>query len=54
MHDERQYPRPDTFDPDRFLEGCRKDGLSIGEEMIDSAPDPRSVVFGFGRRCVVL
>ena len=36
LHDERQYPEPDTFNPDRFLDS--------------NQPDPTLYVFGFGRR----
>lgn len=41
MHDEVVYPEPETFNPDRWLKDRRID---------DSLSDPRSVVFGFGRR----
>jgi cytochrome P450 len=36
LHDEKQYPDPHTFNPDRFLD--------------DTQPDPTTIVFGFGRR----
>ena len=36
LHDERKYPEPDRFNPDRFLDS--------------SQPDPGLYVFGFGRR----
>jgi hypothetical protein len=36
LHDERQYPEPDIFNPDRFLDS--------------NQPDPALYVFGFGRR----
>lgn len=40
LHDETDYPQPETFNPERFLKG--------GE--IDTAVrDPTTVVFGFGR-----
>ncbi|KAK0184475.1 cytochrome P450 [Armillaria mellea] len=37
--DEKLYPRPDLFDPDRFM--------SEGQ---DTVKDPRNYIFGFGRR----
>ena len=40
LHDNDTYPDPDTFNPERF------DGVFADQ------PDPRNVVFGFGRRCV--
>lgn len=40
LHDPRIYPHPDKFDPERF----------IGP---NAQPDPRRVVFGFGRRTCV-
>jgi cytochrome P450 len=36
LHDEKQYPDPHTFNPDRFLD--------------HNQPDPTTIVFGFGRR----
>lgn len=36
LHDEKQYPDPDLFNPDRFLDSDQ--------------PDPSLYVFGFGRR----
>ena len=36
LHDEKKYPDPDTFNPNRFLD--------------PSQPDPSNLVFGFGRR----
>ncbi|CAA7262059.1 unnamed protein product [Cyclocybe aegerita] len=41
MHDAEQYPDPFTFNPERFL---KKDGNGTVQ------PDPRELVFGFGRR----
>ncbi|KAI0083867.1 cytochrome P450 [Irpex rosettiformis] len=40
LHDERVYPEPSTFNPDRFLNG----------EGRTPQNDPRDVAFGFGRR----
>ena len=42
FHDEAIYPKPRTFDPERFL----KDG-----ELDRSVKDPEERVFGVGRRC---
>lgn len=41
MHDEKMYPNPHTFNPDRFM----KDG-ALNSEVLD----PAEIVFGFGRR----
>ena len=40
MHDEKMFPDPERFSPERHLS---KKGM-----------DPASVVFGMGRRCVLL
>lgn len=42
MHDEEEYPDPDIFLPERFLDENGK----INKEI----RDPMSVAFGFGRR----
>ncbi|KAK0229754.1 cytochrome P450 [Armillaria nabsnona] len=39
LRDEKLYPRPDVFDPERFM----------GEGQ-DPVKDPRNYIFGFGRR----
>jgi cytochrome P450 len=41
MHDEADYPNPETFKPERYL----KDGYPDL-----SVRDPTSLAFGFGRR----
>ncbi|KAG5644264.1 hypothetical protein DXG03_008749 [Asterophora parasitica] len=41
LHDEKEYPDPFTFNPDRFM----KDGKLNGDTR-----DPSPVAFGFGRR----
>lgn len=42
LHDERKYPQPDRFFPDRYL---NEDG-----SLNPTAPDPTETSFGFGRR----
>ncbi len=44
LHDERVYPEPARFNPDRFLEG----------EGRTPQQDPRDIAFGFGRRYVAV
>ena len=43
-HDPEVYTDPDVFRPERFI-------AENGETL---PPDPRTLVFGFGRRCVFL
>lgn len=42
MRDEKLYPNPDIFNPERFL-----DEVDLQTE---AKRDPRNYVFGFGRR----
>lgn len=42
MYNEEYYPNPSVFNPDRFM----RDG-KLSHEGI---PDPRTIIFGFGRR----
>ena len=42
--DEEVYPDPESFKPERFI----KDGT-----LNKNIRDPRDIVFGFGRRCVL-
>jgi hypothetical protein len=41
LHDEDDYPAPEVFNPDRFIEGPQR------------CPDPRDLAFGVGRRLVL-
>ena len=43
LHDEKDYPEPEEFKPDRFLAG-----------EYGPARDPRTLIYGFGRRYDVL
>ena len=40
LHDEMEYPNPDQFVPERFM----------SEDGHVAARDPRTVLYGFGRR----
>ena len=44
LHDDNDYPEPEKFDPNRFLD---KDG-----KLDPNVMDPARIAFGFGRRCV--
>ena len=43
LNDERVYPEPHEFKPERFLKN--------GRELDSSVRDPMDIAFGFGRRC---
>lgn len=45
LHDEKVYPDPFQFKPERFLTA---DGLTMDK----SVKDPGDIVWGFGRRSV--
>lgn len=54
MHDERHYPDPSTFNPDRFFSKREPNG-SVANKNVHplnnfDPRDPASLVFGFGRR----
>ena len=44
LHDETDYPDPESFKPERFLKNGLPD-LTVR--------DPAAIVFGFGRRCAL-
>lgn len=46
LHDEKQYPDPRTFFPERFLDlpEAPKDKFE------KYSMDPKEIIFGFGRR----
>lgn len=45
MHDERHFPDPFTFNPDRWISPTP--GV---EKTTGAVPDPWAVIFGYGRR----
>ncbi|KAI5122653.1 hypothetical protein M0805_007915 [Coniferiporia weirii] len=55
MRDERYYPEPEVFNPDRHLAKIQDDSSESGDEIEGKSvsireDDPSSIVFGFGRR----
>lgn len=58
MRDEKYYPEPETFSPDRFVKAGGDDASDSGDEDLPEKlvnlkeDDPNTIVFGFGRRCV--
>ena len=48
LHNPEEYPEPEEFRPERFLKH-----MSDGKYELDATVrDPRTLAFGFGRRCV--
>ena len=45
FNDENEYPDPETFKPERYLNN---------DELKNGPRSPADVIFGFGRRFVVL
>jgi hypothetical protein len=48
LHDPQVYPEPDAFRPERFLEAGPDGTLQMNKKVLD----PRTVIFGYGRRSV--
>jgi hypothetical protein len=49
MHDEEEFPDPEGFIPERYLEKTE-----AGWKYVPAKIDPRVVNFGYGRRCVLV